>query len=894
MRRVIAICLLISVLLLAHPALDAWSAYRAGPVSDSPAYTLTDARLTDRVVLVVIDSWAARIMETPAWMPKLFARSRHGAFGVLWAPKQTETMQGILTLSTGVPPSGLSAIGLISSARYDHWTIFDDIKASGRSVMFSGGPAWAPLFGDRGTDNFRETGHGPQYRQDDVEGLTHLEQALLSASPPALSVLHISETDFAAHQFGTTRPAYAEVLRFWDDTLDSFFTRIAAPGTTVIVTADHGNDLNGSHGGSDPIYRRVPVLMWGTGIVAGRGIEMQASDMPATIAVLLGVRAPAAALGMPAVEAMDVSEEERERIQTQAYEQAVLRNPRVSGNSLLLARARDALERAGSAEANVHDRTGAGSLRQAMLALEPELSPVRDWRLIDWVLAALTFAAALGLGRLTWNRVVARKPISLGYGIVWVIAFVLTEGLLWARVTLPGSIKHELRNPHTTTVLAACVAVLLAIAGVVYAKRHRDVIIASIKSHAVTCIVVLYLLFTVVRPFDTLGLLGITMIAAFAYGSSWPLAVRVVVTGAFAVYFAVGDNLLWPMFGERIAPRYWIAAPVTVAGVLTWALLQRKYPAESTRLKYAQLSSLAMLLILLPAGGLGLTGWSAANVTPLASGLLILFCSWTRVIGRPPWWGWLGPLTVLAFWWFPESPLFTLYLSVGALLVVFALSNYRGRTDFRVGAFMVLVSMLLLLTTPAKAISLFLLMSVLIAFVESTGTRTRRRGTPDNGDVLVFAALFIVACRYAMFDLFGNSDSSLLFGLQNLDIHSAYIGNSRRDIVPAILMALFKIWLAGTVLFAVLGLFKQWRPWLVGVAGMAGMFTLLNVAQTSVIAALATGPRSDQYAWAAFSVFTNAGILLFAMLSFAVFAAFGAHTSSEEPNPAPPLPSATL
>jgi hypothetical protein len=183
-----------------------------------------------------------------------------------------------------------------------------------------------------------------------------------------------------------------------------------------------------------------------------------------------------------------------------------------------------------------------------------------------------------------------------------------------------------------------------------------------------------------------------------------------------------------------------------------------------------------MLLTLLPAGGLGLTGWSAANLTPLASGLLALFCCWTRVIGRPPWWAWLGPLTVIAFWWLPQSPLFPLYLSGAVLLTAVALSRYRGRTDFRVGAFMLLSSMLLLLTTPGKAISLILLLSVLlsvlIAFTQTTALRAvAHEGHPDRGDLLVFAALFVIACRYALFDLFGNSDSSLLFGLQNLDIH---------------------------------------------------------------------------------------------------------------------------
>jgi hypothetical protein len=887
MRRIAAACVLICLLVPVHPAMDAMMAYRATAGIDPGAYALTSKRLTDRVVLVVIDSWPERLIGTAEWMPKLFARSRLGAHGVLWAPKQTETMQGIMALSTGVPPSGLSAVGLISSARYEHWTIFDDLKARGERVLFSGGPAWVALFGDRGTDNFRETGHGPQYREDDLEGLNFLQRALQSPSPPTLSVFHISETDFAAHQFGTTGPAYAEVLRFWDDSLDEFFKQIPASGTTVIVTADHGNDFNGSHGGSAPIYRRVPVLMWGNGIVPGKTLEMQATDMPATIAVLLAIRAPVAALAMPAVEALDLTPDERTRIQMRAYEQAVLKNPRADANPTLREQAQQALARASNSSNLTGSPSADGlgqelSLRASLVALEPELSPARNARVLDWALALLTFAAALVLGRYTWLHVAGKTAHSLAYGVVGFIAFVVIESLLLVRTTLSGSIKQELQHPDRTVMVVLALAAVVCGLGVAYAIRRRARVSLWMKSNAVTCVVMLYLLFTVVRPFDTLGLLGIAMIAAFTYTSPWPLRLRVLVTGAFAIYFAIGDQLLWPMFGERIAPRYVIAGPAAAVGVLGWSLLQHRYVVQSARLKYAQLSSLALLLLLLPAGGLGLAGWHSANFVPLASALFLLFCAWTRVIGRPPWWGWLGPVAVLAFWWYPKSPVLTGSLIVCAIFVCIALSRYRGRTDFRVGAFILLTSMLLILTSPAKAISLFLLLSVLLAFVTSTAATCESAATHTEATgVLVFAALFVVACRYAIFNLFGNSDSPLLFGLQSLDIQSAYIGNSQRNIVPAVLMALFKIWLASTVLFAALGLFAHWRRWLLGIAGMAGVFALLNVAQTSVIAALQTGVRSDQYAWAAFSVFANSGILVFAVLSFATFAVFGAEMNHD-------------
>jgi hypothetical protein len=111
------------------------------------------------------------------------------------------------------------------------------------------------------------------------------------------------------------------------------------------------------------------------------------------------------------------------------------------------------------------------------------------------------------------------------------------------------------------------------------------------------------------------------------------------------------------------------------------------------------------------------------------------------------------------------------------------------------------------------------------------------------------------------------------FGLQDIDIRSAYVGNADRNIVPAVLLALLKIWLAGAVLVAALRLFGRGRRWLASIAPLAGMFALFNIGQSCVQAALSTGARSGPHDWTAFSVFVNTGIFIFAVLSFVGFAA---------------------
>src|SRR5262249_49075693 len=141
--------------------------------------------------------------------------------------------------------------------------------------------------------------------------------------PPAFTVIHITETDFVAHQFGTVDPRYREVMRRWDGVVDEFIKRTLDGRTTVIVTSDHGNDAWGSHGGGADIFRRVPVLLLGKGIRPAHGFVMNNVDMPATIAILLGVRLPGGAIAKPATAPLDLTIEEEATVLRATYDHLI-------------------------------------------------------------------------------------------------------------------------------------------------------------------------------------------------------------------------------------------------------------------------------------------------------------------------------------------------------------------------------------------------------------------------------------------------------------------------------------------------------------------------------------------------------------------------------------------
>src|SRR6478672_3799837 len=99
-----------------------------------------------------------------------------------------------------------------------------------------------------------------------------------------------------------------------DAQLRTFMTRVINDGTTLIITADHGNDVFGSHGGEEDVYRNAPIIMVGKGIQPGARIRMDARALPGVLAVLLGTRIPAEMQAVIPAEAFALTDAGRSRL----------------------------------------------------------------------------------------------------------------------------------------------------------------------------------------------------------------------------------------------------------------------------------------------------------------------------------------------------------------------------------------------------------------------------------------------------------------------------------------------------------------------------------------------------------------------------------------------------
>jgi hypothetical protein len=106
----------------------------------------------------------------------------------------------------------------------------------------------------------------------------------------------------------------------------------------------------------------------------------------------------------------------------------------------------------------------------------------------------------------------------------------------------------------------------------------------------------------------------------------------------------------------------------------------------------------------------------------------------------------------------------------------------------------------------------------------------------------------LVGMLYATVNLFtGLYDGMMLLNMGSIDLKSAYVGDPARAIVPAFLMASFKVWLLFFALLIPVGLFEHLRRRFSAIAGMAGALLLLNVAQLSLLTAMSVHGRTQLY-----------------------------------------------
>ena len=271
-------------------------------------------RLARRVVLVIIDGLGA----DEAQLPFLDELGHRGVAATASVPYPTISRPNYVTILTGVPPrdSGVRTNRVRAPVALD--SLMDRVRAAGLHVATASDYGMVASLFVHGTPSimnveWREAGDrlSPPppltWPFDDVRRLATLDTlgpalAELVAGDAAFIPVLVLDVDRAGHAAGVG-DEYRAAATAVDQMLRTALAGLDLTRDAVIITADHGHVARGGHGGTEPEVSHVPLVLAGSGIVAGdRPRDARLVDLAPTIAALLGVAAPGHAEGRTLVE----------------------------------------------------------------------------------------------------------------------------------------------------------------------------------------------------------------------------------------------------------------------------------------------------------------------------------------------------------------------------------------------------------------------------------------------------------------------------------------------------------------------------------------------------------------------------------------------------------------
>ncbi|APR77954.1 Hypothetical protein A7982_03301 [Minicystis rosea] len=842
-RRAVFMALVLSVVVVVAHLVAQAMALEAAQRTAEP-YASFVPRKAERVVLVVVDSLPVRIAEDPRLMPRMTALRERGASGVLWASKLTSTLPGILGLATGMPSSLADSLRIFGSTGYARWTIFDDIHDRGESLSFNGDPMWATLFGNRRSKNHASDGRGGTDFGDNAGALRHAEEELRSASPPALTVMHISETDHVSHRYGTRDPRYHETIRRWDDALGAFVERALDGRTAVIITSDHGNDELGTHGGSADVYRRVPVWMFGQGIRPTHDVSMNGVDMPATIALLLGTRLPGGALAAPATAplALDASEEARALLA--AYEHLLAVGP--SADIAAEHRAQmDTLHRlvAEGRAADAIDPAHRGIARLTLALDTPRRASVAG---IAWALLIAVVAVCLCV------LSCATRTAPRAWLVVGVLA---CEALFISRYGFAVPIKAllaQVRRGRLGPAAALGPVILVALGWILVTyRRSMGGALRDIVSRPLGAILLCFTFCSALPSLSNAGILFLCVLATSLFHarvrtSAW-LALPI-----FTAYFALGSHVVLPRLGEAMIPR------------LVWALLAVAIASAWVHfgplrvLDRVARAALLTLLLVAPFGRIPLGADEHLAARALAvvslgalSGIAISRGAPRVVLA--------GYAITSAFVVAPVNALFPFALAAPVALMVYPAPGNTATWSFRAT---LLAFALSALSKPQDIPSVVAIAVVILAVAEHLSEMSAELA-------IGIAALTMTGSRQALFELFGHTDSPAPgYGFVDLDLAPGFLGSDGFDFWRATFLILAKVILASGLVIAALRIACLRPPQGLRVAAAGAALMVIDVLHTTARMNLSMGHLSDQFDKQLFSTFIHTALYLSMVLAY--------------------------
>lgn len=215
------------------------------------------------------------------------------------------------TLHTGRPPNEHGLLDNEGLRPSSDPSVFSQVKAAGGRCGVVGHCYFHTLFGGSPFDPFSHVevndpdaaiAHARYYSMDGYDADNGVQPAeidlcaqawvLADRHAPDYLLLHSSSCDTLGHAHTGLGRAYVRQAEKVDTALAQLIPRLSARGYHVLVTADHGMDAEGNHGGDAPSVRHVPFLSFAGRLKSGPGEILDQCCVAPTILALMGLSRP--------------------------------------------------------------------------------------------------------------------------------------------------------------------------------------------------------------------------------------------------------------------------------------------------------------------------------------------------------------------------------------------------------------------------------------------------------------------------------------------------------------------------------------------------------------------------------------------------------------------------
>lgn len=256
--------------------------------------------MSNKVILVVLDGLAYETAkQCMGFLQGLTEQGKATLYKVQSAlPSMSRPLYE--TILTGVAPahSGIVHNQIIRNSNQE--SIFSLSRQAGLSTAAAAYHWVSELYNRSPYDALRDRfsndsqqliQHGIFYHQDNYPD-SHLyldAEWLRQTHDPDFLLVHPMNIDDAGHQSGLNSAHYRNAVRHSDVQLSEYLLRWMHEGYQIMVTADHGMNIDKSHGGTLDVERDVPLYVIGEGFSHDASALPQQLELCGTVCELLGL-----------------------------------------------------------------------------------------------------------------------------------------------------------------------------------------------------------------------------------------------------------------------------------------------------------------------------------------------------------------------------------------------------------------------------------------------------------------------------------------------------------------------------------------------------------------------------------------------------------------------------